>query len=85
VHEVANSRESAADAQLAQRHHFVEVEHQSGARHVVDGPRVHLAQTPGRPRWAGPGLNEHLVDVLGGLLGYSDDRVADLVALGIFQ
>jgi benzylsuccinate CoA-transferase BbsF subunit len=85
VHEVANSRESVADPQLAHRRHFVEVDHHSGARHVIDGPRIHLTQTPGGPRRAGPGLNEHLGEVLGGLLGYDDEQIADLVALGIFR
>jgi benzylsuccinate CoA-transferase BbsF subunit len=85
AHEVENSPEAVADAQLRHRGHFVTVEHCSGSAHVVDGPRARLSRTPGGPRRAGPGLNEHLFEVLNGLLGYSSDEVADLVALGIFQ
>jgi crotonobetainyl-CoA:carnitine CoA-transferase CaiB-like acyl-CoA transferase len=84
VHEVQNSPEAVEDAQLRHRGHFVAVEHCSGNTHVVDGPRIRLSRTPAGPRRAGPGLNEHLFEVLNGLLGYSPDRIADLVALGIF-
>jgi len=85
VHEVSNSRESTADPQLRHRQQLVEVDHQSGVRHTIDGPKIHLSRTPGGPRRAGPTLNEHLVDVLEGLLGYSSDQVADLVALDLFR
>ena len=57
----------------------------AAAAYTVDGPSVRLSATPGGPRRAGPGLNEHLVEVLGGLLGYDDDRIAALAAEAIFQ
>ena len=85
AHRVAGSPEVVADPQLRHRGHWVEVDHHSGAAYTVDGPSVRLSATPGGPRRAGPGLNEHLVEVLGGLLGYDDDRIAALAADGIFQ
>jgi len=42
-----------------------------------------LADTPGRTDWPGPELGAHNEEILGGLLGLSDDEVAGLREKGI--
>ena len=42
-----------------------------------------LSETPGRTDWAGPTVGEHTREVLGELLGLSDDDVQALAAKGI--
>jgi len=39
-----------------------------------------LSETPGEVRWAGPDLGAHNDEVLRGLLGYDDAKLADLSA-----
>lgn len=42
-----------------------------------------LSETPGRTEWAGPAVGEHTREVLGQLLGLSDDDVDSLAGKGI--
>ena len=49
---------------------------------VVEGPRVRLSRTPGRVTRAGPRLGEHTDVVLRDLLGYDDERIAELAVAG---
>lgn len=42
-----------------------------------------LASMPGSVAWPGPDLGEHTGEVLGGLLGLSDDELAELAARGV--
>ncbi len=82
VHGVQNSAECWADPQLQHRHHYVTVEHPLHGTCVVEGPRVELSRTPGQVRRAGPSLGEHTDHVLRHLLGYDDERIANLAIAG---
>jgi len=82
VHGVQNSAECWADPQLHHRHHYLTVEHPVHETCVVEGPRVLLSRTPGVVRRTGPMLGEHTDLVLRQLLGYDDDRIADLAIAG---
>ncbi|WP_409019369.1 CaiB/BaiF CoA transferase family protein [Brevundimonas vesicularis] len=42
----------------------------------------HVPESPGTIRWAGPEIGQHGDDVLGGLLGYGPERVAELRSIG---
>jgi crotonobetainyl-CoA:carnitine CoA-transferase CaiB-like acyl-CoA transferase len=42
-----------------------------------------LSKTPGRTEWAGPTVGEHTKEVLGEVLGLSDDEIGTLSAKGI--
>jgi len=82
VHGVQNSAECWADPQLQHRHHYLTVEHPVHGTCVVEGPRVLLSRTPGVVHRSGPMLGEHTDLVLRQLLGYDDDRIADLAIAG---
>lgn len=82
VHEVINSTAAAADPQLRALGHFVTIAHPVHGSCIVEAPRVNLSRTPGRVVRAGPRLGEHSDEVLRGLLGYDDDRIAALAVSG---
>jgi crotonobetainyl-CoA:carnitine CoA-transferase CaiB-like acyl-CoA transferase len=42
-----------------------------------------LGTTPGRTEWAGPSLGAHNPEILGGVLGLSDEELADLAERGV--
>lgn len=77
---VQNSAECWADPQLEHRGHFVAVPHSGLGEMVVEGSRFKLSRTPGGPRRAGPELGEHNAQVLTELLGYDDERIANVFA-----
>ena len=82
VHGVQNSGECWVDPQLVHRNHFLTVPHPVHGTCIVEGPRVVLSRTPGQVRRAGPSLGEHNDVVLRDLLGYDDERIANLVIGG---
>jgi crotonobetainyl-CoA:carnitine CoA-transferase CaiB-like acyl-CoA transferase len=79
AHAVQSSAECLADPQLAARRHFLELEHPDRLC-LVENARFRLRRTPARVERRAPFLGEHTVDVLGDLLGYDTDRIADLAA-----
>jgi crotonobetainyl-CoA:carnitine CoA-transferase CaiB-like acyl-CoA transferase len=85
AHAVQSSAECAADPQLAARGHFVEVEHQTMGPVTVEGPRILLSRTPGRVASGPPALGQHSWEVLSEILGYDEDRIADLYALEVIE
>ena len=55
-----------------------------GLNHVpVSGTPVRLSRTPGEVVSPPPRVGEHNLEVYGGLLGYSDHRLAGLKAKGV--
>jgi len=81
-HIVANSAECLDDPQLAHRGHYVTVDHPFIGPVLVEGPRAKLSRTPGQVTRPGPGYGEHAFEILSGLLGYGEDRIADVAAAG---
>ena len=75
-----NSQECVDDPQLLHRRHFVAVPHSLTGEMVVENTRSALSRTPSRVERAGPTLGEHNVQVLQDILGYDDERVADVFA-----
>ena len=80
AHAVQNSQDSVDDPQLAHRRHFVAVPHAGTGEMVVENTRSVLSRTPSRVKRAGPTLGEHNVQVLQEILGYDDERMADVFA-----
>ncbi|MBM0124246.1 CoA transferase [Pimelobacter simplex] len=78
AHLAVTSDDYPADAQLAHRHHLVELPHPRHGTTWVEGPRYQLSGTPGRPRAAAPALGQHNHEVLSRILGYDADRIAVL-------
>jgi formyl-CoA transferase len=71
------------DPHFRAREAIVEVEHPDfGPMHMQNvAPR--LSETPGKVRHVGPELGQHNAEVLGGLLGLSEERQGALRAAGI--
>ena len=85
AHAVQDSAACFADPQLQHRNHFVELAHPTQGKSVVEGARIVFSRThAGRPAVA-PTMGADNDTVLRDLLGYSDDRVIELVASGALQ
>ena len=82
---IQTSADLAADPQLRHREHFVEVPHPIHGTVFIEGTRFHLSRTPAQIERAGPTLGQHVQEVLHGLLGYGEDKVAQLVLSGALE
>lgn len=85
AHQVQGPPECVADPQFVHRRMFPEVPHASYGTTWVEGCSFTLSRTPGGPQWGGPTFNQHLDEVLGGMLGYDADHIADLVIAGALE
>jgi len=83
AHEVQSSRECFADPQLRHRGHFVELEHAVYGKTIVEGSRSVLSRTPASVTRAAPTLGRDNHHVLAEILGYDEQRIADLVVSGV--
>jgi crotonobetainyl-CoA:carnitine CoA-transferase CaiB-like acyl-CoA transferase len=82
---VQNSVECVADPQLRHRGHFVEIPHPTLGTSAVEGSRFRLSRTPARVEGPAPtfGCDSHWV--LREILGYDDERIAELVIAGALE
>lgn len=83
AHTVANTVDANADPQLHHREHFVRVKHPVAGDTFVENSRYRFSRTPAEVKRASPALGQDSQYVLEKLLGYSDDRISDLVANGV--
>jgi benzylsuccinate CoA-transferase BbsF subunit len=84
-HRVQDSADLVEDPQLSHRNHFVQVEHADHAKVWVEGSRCVLSRTPASIDAGGPTLGQHTFDVLLGILGYDDERLAELAVAGVLE
>lgn len=80
-HRANNGYSIPDDPQLVHRGHFTPVQHASLGEIVIEGPRAHLSRTPsivGDP----PTLGQHNTEVLTEVLGYSEERMIELLISG---
>ncbi len=82
---VQNSPELCEDEQLALRGHFVELPHPTQGKTVVEGTRFILSRSPVGPRGAAPTFGADNDWVLGEVLGYDDDKIAEIVIAGALE
>jgi benzylsuccinate CoA-transferase BbsF subunit len=82
---VQTSRDLYADEHLHARGHFVEVEHPTHGPVLVEGSRFRLSRTAARYERSGPTMGRDNQYVLQDLLGYSEERIAELVAAGALE
>jgi crotonobetainyl-CoA:carnitine CoA-transferase CaiB-like acyl-CoA transferase len=82
AHAVQNPRDLYQDQQLHHRNHFVEVPHPELGKTWVENSRFRLSRTPAQVERAAPMLGEHNQYVLEHVLGYDEERIAELVAMG---
>ena len=85
AHAVQNSPELMQDPQLAHRGHFVELEHATLEGSVVEGARVLFSRTPARRPTVAPLMGADNDLVLREILGYDDERIAEIAASGALQ
>jgi benzylsuccinate CoA-transferase BbsF subunit len=82
AHVVQDAADLYRDPQLHYRNHFVEVRHAELGKTWVENSRFSLSRTPARVERAAPMIGEHNQYVLEQILGYNEDRIAELVAAG---
>ncbi len=83
-HTVQDSPAACADPQLQARGHFVRLE--SGEAYtIVEDTRSRLSRTPARVRRGVPTLGRDNWEILTGILGYDEARVAGLAAAGVLE
>jgi crotonobetainyl-CoA:carnitine CoA-transferase CaiB-like acyl-CoA transferase len=85
AHHVQNSPEVVADPQLAHRDHFHQVPHDVYGHTWAEQYGIRLSRSDGTPRRSGPLWGEHNHQVLSEVLGYDDDRIAELVIAGVLE
>src|SRR5215813_1941560 len=82
---VRTLQELHADQQLVHRGHFVELEHPMHGKTTVEGSRFRLSRTPARIAGSAATLGRDNHYVLQTILGYSEERITELVAAGILE
>ena len=71
------------DPHYQARGNIVEMQHPKFGTVAMPGIVPKMSKTPGEIKWIGPKLGEHNDDILTGLLGMSESRVAELKEKGI--
>ena len=71
------------DPHLRERGYFVELEHAEVGKRPLTGPAFSMSLTPCKVRHAAPCLGADTERVLGALLGYTPEHIAELRKAGI--
>jgi crotonobetainyl-CoA:carnitine CoA-transferase CaiB-like acyl-CoA transferase len=82
---VQNSAECVRDPQLAERGHFIQVAHPTKGAAWVEGSRFRLSRTPAHIEGPAPTFGCDSQWVLESVLGYDDERIAELVIAGALE
>ncbi len=82
---VRTLHELFTDPQLVHRSHFVDLAHPTHGKTTVEGSRFQLSRTPARIAGSAPTLGRDNQHVLGTILGYSEERITELVAAGVLE
>lgn len=85
VHRVSLSADLFADPQLERRGHFVVLDHPVVGRVPYESSRFVLSRTPAQLVRPAPTHGQHNQQVLGELLGYTDDEITELVIAGAIE
>lgn len=80
---VQNGADLVADPHLRERGFLVEIRNQRLGRVVLPGFPLRFAHCTIKPRWEFPELGRDNEEVLRGVLGYSEERIAGLVNEGV--
>jgi crotonobetainyl-CoA:carnitine CoA-transferase CaiB-like acyl-CoA transferase len=73
------------DPQLAHRGFFVRLDHPRIGPTLYDGPVTNFSATPARPTRAGPAIGQDTFEVMSGILGYSEEEIAELAAAEVLS
>lgn len=85
AHRMQSALDCAVDPQLAHRGAFLQVAHEVHGTTWVEGSRFRLSRTPAVVERAGPTFGQDLEHVLGDLLGYDVERIAELAAAEVLE
>jgi crotonobetainyl-CoA:carnitine CoA-transferase CaiB-like acyl-CoA transferase len=85
AHSVQNSPELWADPQLAHRGHFTRTDHAVHPDLVVEASRFVLSRSAPASYGPPPTLGQHAWEILHDLVGYDDDRIADIAAAAALE
>lgn len=77
---VQSPKEVMTDQQYQHRGYFVDIDHPQGGKLRCPGTPVIMSRTPGQARRPAPTLGQHDTQVLGPLLGCSDDNMGQIRA-----
>ena len=80
---VNNIAETIADPQVQARNMFIDYDHPTYGPLRVTGTPLKLSETPGRVESLAPAPGEHNDEIFVGLLGHSQQELADWVAEGV--
>ena len=75
---VQNSADCLADPQLQHRGHFIPLDHPVHGRTVIEAAKGAMSATPAAYRQAAPAWGRDNDQVLRGILGYDDEKIAQL-------
>jgi crotonobetainyl-CoA:carnitine CoA-transferase CaiB-like acyl-CoA transferase len=82
---VASSTDMLFDPQLLHREHIVELEHPKFGKVPVERWPFRFSRTPGGPARVSPTLGRDNAYVLENFLGYSNDRVRELLDTSVMR
>jgi benzylsuccinate CoA-transferase BbsF subunit len=85
AHQLLDSAGCWADPQLGHRGHFQPLPHPRHGEVIVQGPRLAFSRTRCSTERAAPPIGEDTFSILSELLGYDDDRIADLAAAEVLE
>jgi crotonobetainyl-CoA:carnitine CoA-transferase CaiB-like acyl-CoA transferase len=85
AHVAVSSVSALGDPQLVARGHFVELDHPIHGKTVVQASRYRLSDTPAVVDRPAPTLGRDNEHVLRHILGYDDERIAWLEAIGALR
>ena len=71
--------------ELAARGHFVRIPHPARGESVVEASRFRLSRTPARTDAPAPTFGDSTQWVLESVLGYDDERIAELAIAGALE
>jgi crotonobetainyl-CoA:carnitine CoA-transferase CaiB-like acyl-CoA transferase len=85
AHALSDTHELLADPQLAAREYVVRIAHDQFGETAIENSRFTLSAAPAARPTSAVSYGSHNAQVLGDILGYSGERIAELEARGVLQ
>ena len=82
---INNIKQICEDPCIKHRNMLVEIDQPQMGRIKISGSPLHLSETPGEVYAPAPLLGEHTEEILGDLLGYSAEEIAELKEVGVIN
>ena len=82
---IQNSPELFEDPQLAHLGHFVSIPHHEGGETAIEASRIRMSRSAPCVDSSAPTFNRDMMFVLNEVLGYGDDKLAELLVSGTLE